>query len=329
MESRGLIILVASCLLTFAQAQYIPPDLYDEDYNKAIGFWENKGQITDTVGNPTDVEFYSEGGFPRAYLRDKSLVSFTVARVDTNIATTDTIYRLDMWPHGSGAHDVSPLGVVQKDWHQNFYMAHCGSSGVTDVLGYSRVVYEDIYDDIDMHFYSGSKGQKLAFVMRPGCNISDLKLAFAGQDSIDVDLWGNLKLYYDEKWMVIPFVQAYQVDGSGDIIPVSWVANYEVDNGVGVVGFTWSSYNPALPLVFQIGIPPFGPNSFDEEGLCWSTYMGGNADENVYESVEDENGYLYVAGTTGSDFMDVPRGDRDQLFPSWYRGLCHALQRGR
>lgn len=306
MESRGLIILVASCLLTFAQAQYIPPDLYDEDYNKAIGFWENKGQITDPLNNLTDVEYYSEGGFPRAYLRDKSLVSFTVAHVDTNIATTDTIYRLDMWPHGSGAQDVSPLGVIQKDWHQSFYMAHCGSSGVTDVLGYNRVVYEDIYDDIDMHFYSGGKGQKLAFVMRPGCNISDLKLAFAGQDSIVVDLWGNLKLYYDDKWMVIPFVQAYQVDGNGTVVPVNWMANYMVDNGTGVVGFEWENYNPAWPLVFQIGIPPFGPSFYDEPGLCWSTYMGGNENDNAYESVEDENGNLYIAGTTGSTFMSFP-----------------------
>ena len=170
MRCRITLLLVSSCIIDSTKAQFVPPDLYDEDYNKAIGFWEDKDQIVDANGNPTDVEFYSEGGFPRAYLRDKSLVSFTVARVDTNIATTDTIYRLDMWPHGSGALDVLPFGVEQKDWHQNFYMAHCGSSGVTDVMGYSRVIYESIYDSIDWHFYSGSKGQKMAFVMRPGCD---------------------------------------------------------------------------------------------------------------------------------------------------------------
>lgn len=306
MYFRSALLIAASCIVLVTNAQYVPPDLYDEDYNKAIGFWENKGQIADPLGNPTDVEFYSEGGFPRAYLRDKSLVSFTVARVDTNIATTDTIYRLDIWPHGSNAHGASPVGVVQKDWHQNFYMAHCSSTGVTDVLGYNRVVYEDIYDDIDWHFYSGSKGQKMAFVMRPGCNISDLKLAVAGQDSMKVDLWGNLKLYYDGKWMVIPFVQAYQVDGNGTIIPVNWAANYQVDNGIGVVGFTWSSYNPAWPLVFQMGIPPFGPSFFDEPGLCWSTYMGGNENDNVYESTQDENDNYYIVGTTGSTFMTFP-----------------------
>ena len=49
---------------------WTPPDLYDEDYNKSIGFWENLGQIVGTDGLPRpDVKFYSEGGFPRAYPR--------------------------------------------------------------------------------------------------------------------------------------------------------------------------------------------------------------------------------------------------------------------
>lgn len=174
------------------------------------------------------------------------------------------------------------------------------------MLGYSRVIYEEIFPYIDWHFYSGSKGQKMAFVLRPGCDPADLKLAFNGQDSIAVDLWGNLKLYYDGKWMVMPFAQAYQVDGSGNTIPVSWLANYQVDNGTGVVGFEWSSYNPAWPLVFQIGIPPFGPNNFDEEGLCWSPYMGGNEQDYVYESTQDEDDNYYIVGTTGSAFMTFP-----------------------
>jgi len=57
--------LLAVFVATFGvcPAQYIPPDLYDEDYNKAIGFWENKGKIVDSSGDSTDVMFYSEGAF--------------------------------------------------------------------------------------------------------------------------------------------------------------------------------------------------------------------------------------------------------------------------
>lgn len=301
------IFALLAVIPALSYSQYVPPDMYGETYMKSIGFWENKGQVIDTDGRPMeDIKFYSEGGFPRAYLRDKSRVSFTVSVVDTNETTVDTLYRLDMRPYGPRANQVAPSGWALKDWHQNFYMAHCGSTGVEDVHGYSRVIYENIFPNIDQHFYSGSKGQKMALVMRPGCAIDDLKLGFEGQDSIAVDLWGNLKLYHNGRWMVIPFAQAYQVNGFGTIVPVSWAANYQVDNGVGVVGFTWSSYNPAWPLVFQMGIPPFGPSFYDEPGLCWSTYMGGNENDNVYESTQDENDDYYIVGTTGSTFMTFP-----------------------
>lgn len=247
-------VLVLCLLLSgshiLAQTLYVPPDLYDEDYQKSIGFWENQGQIIDTEGDPrADIKFYSEGGFPRAYLRDKSKVSFTVAKVDSSLSTVDTLYRLDMRPYGLKAREVTPVGWAQKDWYQNFYLPHCGSSGVEDIVGYSRVIYEAIFPKIDLHFYSGSTGQRMALVMKPGCNLSDLKLAFDGQDSIKTDLWGNLKLYYKGKFLVIPFVQAYQVNGNGTIVPVNWSANYQVNNGVGVVSFSWSSYNAAWPLI--------------------------------------------------------------------------------
>lgn len=308
MKLRTLLLFCFVSSVIGGLAQYVPPDFYGQTYMKAVGLWENKGQIVDTQGNKRDdIKFYSQGGFPRAYLRDKSRVSFTIAKVDTNIATVDTLYRLDMRPYGPNANDVTPLGWALKDWHQNFYLPHCGGSGVTDVLGHSRAYYENMFPKIDMHFYSGGVGQKMAIVMRPGCDINDLKLAFNGQDSIKVDFLGNLKLYYDGKYMVIPYVQAYQVDGNGTIIPVGWAANYQVNNGTGVVGFTWSSYNPAWPLVFQMGIPPLGGlQELEQPGLCWGTYMGGDVNDNIQSSTLDQFGNYYVSGVTDSSIDYFP-----------------------
>jgi len=265
--------------------------------------------VIDTDNQPRpDIKFYSEGGSPRAYVMESSTVSFVIAKVDTNMATVDTLYNLRMEPYGTRAKRVDPLGWALKDWQRNFYLPQCGANGVTAVEGYSRVIYPAIFTKIDMHFYSGSRSQKMAFVMKPGCNVSDLKLRFSGQDSIDTDLWGNLKLYYNGKFFIIPYVQAYQVDGLGGIVPVSWAATYDPnEDGTGVVGFTWSNYNPLLPLIFQMGIPPFGAQEYDEEGLCGSTYMGGNENDQVYESVEDENDNYYIVGTTGSTFMSFPQ----------------------
>jgi hypothetical protein len=313
-------LVLAAGLSASAQSIYIPPDYFGENYKKSIGFWENKDQVVTTDGQPAkDVRFYSEGGLPWAYLRERSQVSFVVARVDTIIATLDTLYRLDMRPYGPHAQAVSPVSFVQKDWVQNFYLPQCGASGVTDVQGYSRVVYPDIFPDIDMHFYSGSAGQKMAFVMRPGCDPSDLQLAFTGQDSIKVDLWGSLKIYYNGKYMEMPFAQAYQVGAGNTIIPVSWVPSYNVNNGV--VSFQYSSYNPSLPLVFQVGPPPALGGSPSTPGVCWATYIGSDGQDQVYANAVDQDGNSYLAGMTYSAFATFANNVGQDLFeavPSAY-----------
>lgn len=301
-------LVLAAGLSASAQSIYIPPDYFGEDYKKSIGFWENDNQVVTTDGHPAkDVRFYSEGGMPRAYLRERSQVSFTLAHVDTIIATMDTLWRLDMRPYGPHAQVASPVGFVQKDWTQNFYLPWCGDSGVTDVQGYCRVVYPEIFPKIDMHFYSGSAGQKMAFVMRPGCDPADLKLAFTGQDSIKLDLWGALKIYYDGKFMEMPFAQAYQVGAGNTIIPVSWVPSYNVNNGTGVVSFQYSSYNPSLPLVFQVGPPPaLGGGPAETPGVCWAAYLGGDGEDQVFASDVDAQNNYYVSGETFTQDINFP-----------------------
>lgn len=61
----------------------------------SIGFWRNLGQVIDTQGNKReDVEFYTTGSIPQAYLRTRSRVSFALHKVDTMPGTVDTIISL-------------------------------------------------------------------------------------------------------------------------------------------------------------------------------------------------------------------------------------------
>lgn len=156
-----------------------------------------------------------------------------------------------------------------------------------------------------MHFYSGSGGQKMSFVMRPGANPSDLQLMFTGQDSLKVDLWGNLKVYHNGQYYIMPQAVAYQVGAGNSIIPVNWTASYSLVSGGGVVKFNFSTYNPALPLVFQVGALPTQAAD-DLDNLCWSTYLGGTNMDHVIASALDAAGNYFVTGATLSDFYTIP-----------------------
>ncbi|MBL7940190.1 MAG: hypothetical protein JNL43_12580 [Flavobacteriales bacterium] len=164
-----LLFLFTLCI---SQAQYVPPDFYQEKYMPSIGFWKNYGQVIGTDGSKeTDVKFYTVGSVPLAYMRGKSRVSFTLPIVDTLISTVDTVYHMEMVPYGASAAQVEPLGTVLKESHMNYHLPHCGTAGITDVEGYSRVLYENIFPYVDLHFYSGGFGQKMALVCRPGSSL--------------------------------------------------------------------------------------------------------------------------------------------------------------
>ncbi|WKZ65337.1 MAG: hypothetical protein QY325_11245 [Flavobacteriales bacterium] len=172
----------------------------------------------------------------------------------------------------------------------------------TQVYGYDRVVYEDIYPEIDMVFYSGSAGQKLAFYCWPGSDPTKLALQFFGQDSLKVQPDGDLKVWLSGRWVKLREAAAYQVGQGGDVIPLNWAATYEEMNGDDVVNFVFDTYDPSLPIVLQIGALPLAMNT-DTEGLCWSSYFGGSGYDEIWASTTDVNGNYYVTGKAVSDFL--------------------------
>ena len=289
-----------------AGATYIPPDFYGEPCRGNIGWFENAGQIVDEAGNPVSAaKFYSVGTDPKVFLFERSVVAFLTYASGATTMDPVQVNQIRMKPIGELAADRDPIGNAVKTYHHAFYLPQTAPAGAAHVAGYDRAIYENIYPDIDMHFYSGSGGQKMAFVMRPGSHPYDLHLQFNGQDSLRLDLWGNLRLYYDGKYFVLPQAVAYQVDANNTIIPISWSADYSVNNGNGVVSFSYSSYDPSLPLIFQVGaLPALDPQP--TPNLCWSTYLGGTNGDRVQASATDADGNFFVTGYSLSDFLTIP-----------------------
>lgn len=142
----------------------------------------------------------------------------------------------------------------------------------------------------------------MLFVVKPGGDPSNMILKFEGQDDIMVDANGLLRLYLNGKEIILNEAVAYQVDANDNIIPLTWSASYDDSQGYGLVHFGFGGYNPALPLVLRIGAPPFG-GPYEENGLCYSTYLGGPGEEYIVDSDQRGTDY-FVAGTTTSSIVD-------------------------
>lgn len=164
-----------------------------------------------------------------------------------------------------------------------------------------------------MHWYAGSSGPKLSFVCWPGSDPEQIQLEFNGQDSIKVDLLGYLKIYLDERWIELREAVAYQFDGGFDTYPLAWGAEYEEVNGEDVISFYFDTFDPALPLVLLIGMPPAPSwDPPDPKNLKWSSYMGGSESDEFLGVSLDEVGNAYVCGYTQS--VNFPVNPGTQLF---------------
>lgn len=260
----------------------------------------------DTEGEPvSNGLYYSEGGKLRMYMQRDSRMMFTLVTMDTVPSTLDTIRGLQMSFAGETAQLVDPIAYDAKDLVQNFYMAHCGA-GVEGVTGWFRVIYENVYPYIDVHFYHGLYGEKIAIVMHPGADPQDVLLDFEGQDSLGVDAQGALRFYLGQEWIALSEAVAYQVTNNNTVLPVNWNAEYEDQNGTGQVSFNFGSYNTTRPLIFQIGPPPGLGGGYDLPGMCWSTLFGGDGYDHIRASTTDNDDNYYVAGKSGSAFMTFP-----------------------
>jgi len=259
----------------------------------------------DQYGDGADgVKYYTQSSMPRMYMSETGRMSIAWYANDFDFTDPDEYRRVDVIPVGERAQLVNPIHFIQKDYHYNYYFPHCGA--VQDVKGYSRVIYENVYPSIDIHHYATASGTKMSIVCRPGSDPQEVQLQFNGQDSLKVDLMGNLRLFLNNRWIALREAVAYQVGSGNAIIPVNWTANYLPQGSTGVVTFHFAAYDASKPLILQIGAPPFGGGTASETGVCWSTYFGGSGDDYVVDIERTSGGGTYVTGNSTSDFNLFP-----------------------
>ncbi|MBP9079894.1 MAG: hypothetical protein KBF80_06560 [Flavobacteriales bacterium] len=288
-----------------AQPYYIPADPGDGD-NLNYNVLPNAGQVVNDQGSAVpDISYYTEGGV-QTYFRQDGLFSMVYNSPDTT-AILDTLRRFDVAFAGLKANHPDPVASLVRPHHANFYLPQCGPSGAANVQSFGWLSYLEAFPDIDLHFYGGQRGQKMAFFMRPGGDPDDIQLHFQGQDSLAVDTAGNLLLLLAGRTLVWPALVAFQTDSLGNVIPVNWMAHYAVDNGTGKVSFISGAFNHDLPLVLVIGPPPATPCcTYDTPGLCWSTFYGGVDFDFPKDMKADASGNIYVAGRTVSPWANFP-----------------------
>jgi len=285
-----------------AQTPWVPKDLLNEPPSHAWHYLPNNGQVFDVEGTlREDVLFHSVGTFPTLYAMKGNRVAVCVPQPDLPSHEHDTLFRIDLAFTGAGANETTPVLMEGTPRRYNFYEQYT-PQGVTDVTGGKRIVYPNVYDSIDVHLYSNQWGPKLYLVVRPGGNPNDITIAWSGQDSLNLDVDGFLKVWFFQKFIKLTQGLAYQQQGE-DIVLVPWEATYTIDANGLQTGFQFGGYDPELPLILIVR--PLNPNEAMPGGGGsgppeWCTFLAGAHDDRMLDVTHDPDGNVYVTGTSRS-----------------------------
>ncbi|WP_317897778.1 DUF7948 domain-containing protein [Aurantibacillus circumpalustris] len=265
---------------------------------ESIRFYENKGQITDQyknarkdilfAGNVSGMTFYlKENGMSYQLNKVDSWIEQEVPSVSLNNVSRIEVperlstYRLDInWLNSQSNCTIQKEGT--KEDVINYYLEHI-PNGVTNVKAYSGITYENIYSQIDLHYYEVKGNLKYDFLVAPNADYHQIKLQVNGAEKIILLKDGGVLFKTPLGDIKEGAPIAYQ---NGKLLKSKWV----IDKNV--LSFNIQDYNPKLPLII------------DPIARIWGTYYGDTGYNYANSCATDSIGNVYLTGycttSTGS-----------------------------
>ena len=290
---------------------------------KDIIFIPNKGQIIDTEGKlRPDILYKAELNGVDLYLTNKgmSFVFYKYENAPQNFAAGNKemdrihdpfredpvrdrkikMYRMDLNIVGMNQ-NVKTLNEEQTTEYINYYYAHC-PNGITNVHGFRKVIFENVYDKIDLVYYSNERGLKYDFVVRPGGNVEDIKLKYRNEDEVYITEEGKVRAVNPFGELETDALLTYQSNGK-------FVKSYYVKKHDGTIRINTGEYDKTKELIID---PYIG-----------STLYGGNWYDVGYSITTNENNSVFVTGYTCSTNFPVYNPGGGAYFQDSLSGLIY------
>lgn len=275
----------------------LPPDTAYIPNN--FRYIKNNGQLIATNDSlRPDIKYYMNDAYPKAYFTDDTLF-YVFAHIDTIAATPDTMIRIDV--NYLNANITNPVAQKADSSYTNYFLAHC-PNGVVNVPQYQRLTYGKVYQGIDLVYAQNAAGLKYAFNVNPWAKPDIIRARYAGADSVQVLGGGELRIYTALGNLTFNAPNAFQIDSSGNTIPVS--CDWYVDNDTEVI-FTFPvGHNGNLPLVIVVEqdatLACNGQNSY--KNIRLSSYYGASYHDSFNATLVSSTNVYYAGSTLSNSF---------------------------
>lgn len=172
----------------------------------------------------------------------------------------------------------------------NYFIGNDPAKWRTKIPTYAKLHYKEAYPGIDLAYYGNQGKLEYDFIVAPGADPNQIKLAFEGASEMTVADSGDLRLTtaLGEVRVQKPIVYQLEKDGHKTLVAGNYVAS---PKNLSHVQIQLAAYDREKPLV----IDPV---------VDFLTYLGGKLGDANPRIAVDSSGNTYVAGMTGS--LDFP-----------------------
>jgi len=285
---------------TPAKDGILPSSSQAVDYLQDLNgfFTENRGQ----VGNDS-VRFYIQGKgvwflndgvvfdireSPEIQTRQDPFIKPWIEEEQKPVNVRGVVLKL----HFVGCNKVVPEGREELSHKSNFFYGNDSSNWKTNVPNYNEIYYENIYDGIDLKYYSNEKGLKYDFIVHPRVDFRQIRLRWEGAEELEVDEQGDL---------IIKTAIGDVVDGDLFVYQDCIGERHQVNGGIRIYdnmeyGFEISDnycYDEFLII---------------DPSLEFSSYLGGQSEDCGWSVTVDPLGNPIVTGYTSSFNFPITPG---------------------
>ncbi|MGZ4076420.1 MAG: DUF7948 domain-containing protein [Bacteroidia bacterium] len=200
---------------------------------------------------------------------------------------------------GSSDH-VTVTSEQEQKSKTNYIIGNDPAKWKSNVSDYGKIIYNNIYENIDLQYYGTGKKLKYDYIVHPQGAVNTIKMACEGIKGLTINSKGELEIKTSWGTQLERAPYAYQlINGEQKKIDL----RFEIINDT-TFGFkTFQKYDTSKDLIIDPVI------------LEWSTFIGGPSPGGgyVYDIAVDAAGNTYATGWYEDNFP-VTAGAYDQTY---------------